>query len=305
MSIAITLDRFRTLTRRYALFHTLFFSFFLLELLSLLIFLPFLAKSFLLALLIATTVLSAFAYYVLRFYFQTKKPEQFHVIKEEFTNQAPSLEAIYQLIEHLDGQEHQYYSLPNFLKTLAPLIQKFSVWCHWEDVHRMKELLHTFGIHKVIEQIKRHPIDLELHRSLANSYTALYKIYQAPSQPNFPFLAKAYASEEMRAKFHRYAECAIEELKILIHYLPHDQEALSKLGSIYHDLDHKEEEQAIYELLLQLFPQASAIRFRLGVLYFRLGKMAQGLKMYDDLHRLSDPKAEELIQYYDLVHLFA
>lgn len=299
-----TFARFRMLTRRYALFHTLFFSFFILELLSLLVFLPLLAKSFLLAVLIGVTVLSAFAYYVLRFYFQTKKPEQFLAIRDAFIQQGQPLAAVYQLLARLQDQEYQYYPLPTSLKTLAPLVQKFSVWCHFKDVQEMKELLHLHCIQTLIQQVKLAPIDLELHRSLASAYIALYKIYQNPSNQGvavFGFIAKAYESEKMVTKFHRYAECAIEELKILIHYLPHDSWSLSQLASIYHDLDQREQQQAIYELLLQLFPQESQVRFRLGILYFQLGLTAQGLKVYDDLHRMSDPKAEELIQHYTTI----
>jgi tetratricopeptide (TPR) repeat protein len=295
-----TLDRFRSLTRKYVLFHTAFISLFLLELLSLLIFLPFLAKTFFLAGLIALTVLTAFAYYVLRFYLAAKKPEQFLQIQEQLALMTPSQDSLYSLIEQLDGQE--YYTLPPSLKSFDPLMNKFSLWCHHEDVHRMKELLHLFQIHRLIRQIKLQPIDLELHRTLADAYIALYPIYKNP-YPQFPFLANTYETDEMRTKFKTYATFAIEELKILIHFLPHDQEALTKLASIYHDLDQKGDEEAIYEFLLEHYPQATPIRFRLGILYFRLGKMAQGLKIYDDLHRMGDPKAEELIQYYDLVHL--
>ena len=156
-----TLSHFRDLTRRYALFHTLFFSFFILQLVILLIFLPFLAKSFLLAVVVATTVLTAFAYFVLQFYFQTKKPEQFLQIRDAFVQKTETpLPSIYQFIQRLEGQEYQYYSLPPSLQTLAPLVQKFSVWCHFEDVQLMKELFHTYCIQALINEVKNHPTDL-------------------------------------------------------------------------------------------------------------------------------------------------
>ncbi len=299
-----TLSHFRDLTRRYALFHTLFFSFFILQLVILLIFLPFLAKSFLLAVVVATTVLTAFAYFVLQFYFQTKKPEQFLQIRDAFVQKTETpLPSIYQFIQRLEGQEYQYYSLPPSLQTLAPLVQKFSVWCHFEDVQLMKELFHTYCIQALINEVKNHPTDLELHTSLAKAFIAFYKIFKDPSKEGsvlYSFIAKEYASQKTIQKFQKYAQCAIEELKILIHYLPHDRWALAQLGAVYHDLDQKEEERKTYELLLQISPQEQEARYRLGVLYFQLGFMAQGLKVYDDLRRMSDPRAAELIQHYDL-----
>ena len=302
-----TLSQFRALTRKFALFHTLFFSFFIVQLLILLIFLPFLAKSFLLAVVVASTVLTAFAYFVLRFYYQTKKPEQFLFLRDAFVQNIehlhqPLLPSIDQLLQQLEGQEYQYYSLPASLQSLAPLVQKFSVWCHFDDVLLMKELLHSTAIQTLISKIKNHPTDLELHTALAKAFIAFYKIYQDPSNPGAPlysFIAKEYSSEQMTQKFHKYAQCALEELKILIHYLPHDRWALAQLGTVYHDLDQKEDERKTYELLLQISPQEQGIRYRLGVLYFQLGFMAQGLKVYDDLRRMNDPKAAELIQYYD------
>src|SRR5579864_8154565 len=107
-----TVGHFRYLTRRYAFFHILFFLFFLLEIIGLLLFLP-LAKSFLLATLVAATFLTAFSYFILKFYFQTKKPEQFLVLLDNFIQNCQQLhmrtadlvesrrwflQAIYQLI---------------------------------------------------------------------------------------------------------------------------------------------------------------------------------------------------------------
>lgn len=308
--------RFRYLTRRYALFHTLFFSFFICELIGLLLFLPFLAKSFILATIVAATFLTAFSYFVLRFYFQTKKPEQFLLLRDNFVQNCQQLfsmntdlsesrrgflQAVYKLIHYLEGQEYQYYQVPRSLETLAPLIRKFSVWCHWEDVHLMKELLHTYCLRTQIEWVKAHPTDLDLHRSLASSYIALYKIYQAPAS-TYSFIAKEYTSPEIVQKFQKSAYCALEELKIVLHYVPHDTWALIHLAETHHDLGQKDEERKTYEALLQLSPHEKEIRFRLGILYFQLGYIAHGLKVYDDLRKLNDPKSEELIQQYDLFH---
>ena len=313
-----TVIRFLHLTRRYALFHTLFFAFFICEIIGLLLSLQFLAKSLLLATLVSATFLTAFSYFILKFYFQTKKPEQFLILRDTFvyhcqqlllmkadTSESPRgfLEAIYHLIEALDRQK--YYRLPKLLEALAPLIQKFSAWCHFGDVHLMKELLHTYCLRTQLEWVKSHPIDLELHRAIARGYIALYKIYQNPSKqghPTYPFIVKEFSSPEMVQKFQKAAKCAIEELKIICHYFPHDVWTLSHLALVYHDLDLKEEERKTYETLLQHAPQEKDARLRLGILYFQLGYMAQGLKVYEDLRKMNDPRSEELIRHYDLFH---
>jgi tetratricopeptide (TPR) repeat protein len=213
---------------------------------------------------------------------------------------------MYHLLQRLDGQEYQYYRIPAHLETLAPLVKKFSVWCHFIDVQLMRELLHTYCIRTQLEWIKTHPTDLELHRALASSYIALYKIFQDPMKQGrevYSFIAREHASPEMVQKFQKAALCAVEELKIVLHYAPHDIGALTELGSVYHDLDEKEEERKTYEALLQLSPNEKEIRFRLGTLYFQLGFMAHGLKIYEDLRKINDPRAAELIQSYDEFHL--
>jgi tetratricopeptide (TPR) repeat protein len=315
-----TVGHFRKLTRRYAFFHILFFSFFLLEVVGLLLFLPFLAQSFLLASLVAATFLTAFSYFVLKFYFQTKKPEQFLVLRDNFVQSCQQLYmmttdlvesrrgflyAIYQLIHSLEGQEFQFYRIPKSLDALAPLAQKFSVWCHFGDVHLMKELLHTYCLRTQLDWVKKHPTDLDLHRAIAGGYIALYKIYQDPvhqGKPTYAFIAKEYASQEMMLKFQKAAQCAIEELKIVIHYIPHDTWALSQLALVYHDLDRKEEERKTYEALILHSPHEREARLRLGILYFQLGFMAHGLKVYEDLRKMNDPQAEELVRHYDIFH---
>jgi hypothetical protein len=315
-----TLGHFQYLTRRYAFFHILFFSFFICELIALLLFLPFLAKSFLLATLVAATFLTAFSYFVLKFYFQTKKPEQFLVLRDTFVQNCQQLfimstdvvesrrgflHAIYQLIHCLEGQEYQLYRIPKSFVALAPLAQKFSVWCHFGDVHLMKELLYTYCLRTQLEWVKSHPTDLDLHRSIASGYIALYKIYQDPARQGkatYSFIAKEYASQEMVLKFQKAAQCALEELKIVIHYISHDTWALAQLAAVYHDLDLKEDERKTYEALIQHSPHEREARLRLGILYFQLGFMAHGLKVYEDLRRMNDPQADELVRHYDIFH---
>ncbi len=315
-----TLKEFQLLTRRYALFHAVFFTAFVLELLTLLIFMPFLAKTLALAVVVALAFLTVFTYFVLRFYFQTRKPEQFIALRDKFLKASlesaaqakrpverlaersgERLHLIYELLQKLQGQESQYYSLPLFMKTLSPLVEKFSVWCHWEDVHWMKETLHLHALRKIFDWVKLYPTDLELHRTLAASYITLYQIYQMPAASTafYSFIERQYDSPAMKERFEKSARSAIEELKVVLNYASNDPWALGQIARVYHDLGLKQEERKTYEALLSLRPQDGEIHYRLGKLYFELGHMAEGLHLYQELQGRKDPKAKDLIEHYD------
>jgi tetratricopeptide (TPR) repeat protein len=306
-----TLKEFQLLTRRYALFHAAFLSAFVLELLTLLIFMPFLTKTLTFAIVVALTFLTMFTYFVLRFYFQTRKPEQFVALRNKFLESTMKesqakwsverLRPIYDLLQKLQCQESQYYSLPSFLQTLSPLVEKFSVWCHWEDVQWMKETLHLHALRKIFDWVKLYPTDLELHRTLAASYVALYQIYQMPTESTafYSFIERQYDSPEIKERFEKAARSAVEELKVVLSYASNDPWALSQIAKVYHDLGLRQEERKTYEALLSLRPQDGEIHYRLGKLYFELGHMAQGLHLYQELQGRKDPKAQDLIQHYD------
>ena len=80
----------------------------------------------------------------------------------------------------LQGQEHHYYPLPQYFQTLAPLMEKFSIWTHWKDVHQMKELLLRPPIQESRELVKAFPTEVKAHRALGIAYIALSRIYMDP-----------------------------------------------------------------------------------------------------------------------------
>ncbi len=299
-----TLLKFVRITRMYRVFHLVFFVVFAAELLTLLLFLPFLAKSYLLAVVVASTFLTAFSYFVLRFYFQTKKPEQLLELRSEFIENCENFfqETVVQLIQKLEGLEFHYYSLPSIFGSVSPLVKKFSAWSHFEDVLLFKELLYSHLLKIELEAVKNNPTNTELHRNLAKSYIAFYHLYRDSGTAPYPFITKRYTSAEIVQKFQKNAKCALEELKIVLHFVPLDPWALTQLGKVYRDLDQKDEERKIYEILLQLIPDEQEIRYRLGVVYFQLGFMASGLTIYEEFRQMNDPKAQELIGHYDAFH---
>ncbi len=316
--VATTLSQFKEITRTYSLFHLSFAFLACLELIAFVLFFSFLTQSTILAFSFAGILLTGFAYFVLLFYFQAKKPEQLICLRRSFLEQCCSLlpfepktreyhlcsaRALESLIEQLHGQETTYYSLFSSFKTLGPLMQKFSIWSHWKDLHQMKEILLHMVIKENIELIKTAPTDLEHHASLAGAYGILAKHYQDPRKSNPqadpPWVSPEYASLEMIEKFKRSAWRAIEEYKILDTYAPNDPWVYAQMAAIYHDLGLPEEEIRQYETLLTIRPNEKEILFRLGVLYFSQGKNAQALRLYEQLSHAKDSKAEELLSYYD------
>ncbi|HSW86072.1 MAG TPA: hypothetical protein VLG49_01075 [Rhabdochlamydiaceae bacterium] len=309
-----SLEKFESITRYYALFHILFFSAFTVELLSFLLFFSFFAKSSLLAFSLAIIFLTVFSYFVLLFYFQAKKPEQFIHLREEYygaCKQALSFErgvsethlslshSLRRFASELHQQEANYYSFLNRFTTLSLLLKKFSIWLHWKDVHKMKELLLFLAINEHIQWVKSEPTDLEAHASLADTYCALSKLYMPPNKAEMVWVPPDYFSEETQQKFTSAAERAIEEFKILDDYAPNDQWVHAQLASLYHDIGLPEQEILEFEKMLKIAPQDRQILFRLGVLYFQQGYNAKGLRVYEQLKKSKDKKADELISYYD------
>ena len=313
-----TFEKFKKITRYYSFFHIIFFSSLVIELLFFLVFFPFFAKSSILAFSLASIFLTGFSYCVLIFYFQAKKPEQFLQLRKEYIESTkadlpfePGMAEYHLSLSHaatrvvslLHKQETNYYPyLANF-PTLSSLLKKFSIWCHWKDVFKMKELMLFLAINEHIQLIKSEPTDLEAHASLADTYCILSKLYMDPnkfsSSEQMPWVPPAYYSEEMQQKFKTAAERAIEELKILDDYAPNDQWIHAQLAGVYHDLEMPQQEIHEYEKMLKITPSDRQILYRLGILYFQQGYNAKGLRIYEQLKKSKDKKSEDLISYYD------
>lgn len=312
------LDVFKQVTRQYALFHITFFSFAVLELVAFVLFFSFLTQTTIFAFSLAGLFLTVFTYFVLLFYFQAKKPEQLLEVRNGFLNACRSTmtfqkgsaeyhftlsSALERLLSTLHRQEYTYYSLPESFQTLSPLMQKFSVWTHWKDLHQMKELLLLMIVKEQIEMIKLQPTDLEAHARLANTYLVLSKLYMDPRKRSpdeeHLWVSPDYALPQMLEKFKRASLRAIEEFKILDSYAPNDLWVHAQLATIYHNLAQPNEEMRAYEAILKVSPNEREVLFRLGVLYFENGLSAQALRFYEQLKKNNDTKADELIACYD------
>lgn len=309
------LKRFRSITRSFVNFNLLFGAIFSIELTLFLFFLPFLSRSAILAFALGGLLLTCFSYVVLLFYFQAKKPEQLLELKEQFLHSCRQsiptpqgiaqhhlsiAEALSKLSSYLQDYEWNFYKVPSILQFILPLLSRFSAFCYWEDVFKMKQLLLLSAVEEHLKQIRATPTDLEVHASLANTYVTLSKLHRQPFFGNrHPRAGRINQLQPIfDEKSKNFSRLAIEEFTILSHYAPNDPWVHEQLALGYCDLDMPTEEIKEVEFLLKLRPQDKEIFFRLGILYFQQGMNAKGLQIYETLKQANFKKAEELISTY-------
>jgi hypothetical protein len=312
------IKKFKKLSREYANFHLLFVCCGLGLILSTLLFFSFFSKTMWSGLLVGFIFFAGFLYLVLFFYRQAKKPQQFIELKNEYQEKckqifsAPQFSKNYHLkisyclsnlADLLCDMEGLFYHCPKKFRNLNLLFKKFSIWMHWKDVLRIKELLLLSSINEVVALVKTKPTDIEAHANLADAYITLSKIYIDPKKLNpsscLNWTSPEYQSKEIVSKFHLACDRAIEELNILNEYSPNDPWVHKQLADIYHNKDCPELEINEYEQLLKIENSDKKILFRLGVLYFGQGRNSNGLKIYEQLKSEDEDLAEDLISHYD------
>lgn len=288
------------------------FEFFLLVFFSSLIF-----KSSFFAVCLALFFLTLFSHFVLRLYLQAQKPEQFLLVRNDYIHACKKLinyqeviaehhmalaSSVCRLAELLHEREYHYYHLPASLDLFSPTVEKFSAWWHWQDIHRMKELLLQASIEEHVKLVKCEPTNLEVHATLANAYVMLSSLYVDPrKEEGFDeerWVSPERYSSEMHLKFRQTAQRAIEEFKILNDYAPDDPWVHVQLAYSYHDLQMPHEEIKEYETILKLRPEDHDTLFKLGMLYFQQGMNSSGLRVYEQLKESNYKKAENLIKFY-------
>lgn len=311
------IPRFEWFLRLHALFHIVFFGLVSLELLLIFLFFTFLAQSMLMAFAISILFLTLFSYLMLRLYFQAVKPEQMQNFKQQFLDtyktvthyqeEAPEhllglSNACCKLSDELAGCEYRFCHLPAWLKSLKPLVERWSWWWQWQEVHQMREMLLKEAVLHHVKLVRCEPTHPEAHAALANGYVLLSALYAAPQkiyremgQDWMPTPAYMQSLEE---KFRKTAKKAIEEFQILCDYAPNDPWVHLQLAYSYHDLGMPEEEIREYETILNLNPEDHETRFKLGSLYFQQDRNAKGLRIYEELRKIDPKRAEPLIRLY-------
>lgn len=303
--------------KRYVAFNLFFLSLCIAESALLIIFFAFLAQSLVLALSLAAVFFTIFAYFTLRIYFQTKKPEQLKMIKGRYIGVCKTLmnyqegtaehyislaNACCKLANRLHGREYNYYSAPSAFAFLAPSLERISCWWHWQDIHLMKEMLLQQAVEEHIKFVKSQPTSLEAHAALANAYVMLSGLYIDPRKmegyDDERWISPDKFNEAFEKKFRSIAQRAIEEFKILGEYAPNDPWVHSQLAYSYHDLQMPMEEIREYETIQKLVPDDKDNLHKLGMLYFQQGLNAKGLRVYEELKKAHYAKAENLIKHY-------
>lgn len=313
------LSSFKKISLSFVWFNVFFLTLFLLELTSFVILFSLYTYSSILAGSLGFLFLTCFFYFILLFYFQAKKPEQLFFLKEKFfqsCRQVISLpegdpdhhlsiaHAAMKLVAYFEDFEKSFYETSS--KRFKKFTELFSTHAHWHDVFKIREMLLLTAIEEHIRLIHYTPTDIEAHTSIASAYVSLSKLYLDTKHllEEFPKRAKyekmLYIFDQ---KFRDAAELAAEEFKILNDYAPNDPWIHSQLAKSYHDLEMPEEEIKEYELIIHLRPNDKEVLYKLGVLYFKQGLNAKGLKVYDELCRANFKKAEDLISHYGSFHL--
>lgn len=312
-----TFARFNRYIKSILFFNIFFFFILILESIFFFSFLAIFKASSYLAVLLGTFFLTLFCFFVLRLYLQAKKPETFVNFVEEYIDRCKKvLNFQEQVAEHhialasslqkfaanLYEKEYEYYTPPAFLKSLTPTLEKYSCFCHWDDLHQLKELLLTKAVEEHLKVVKIEPTNLEVHAALANSYVMLSSLYADPRKyhgfDDSKWISPKRYSAKMQEEFRALSKRAIEEFKILNDYAPDDPWVHMQLAYSYHDLQMPEDEMREYEIVLKLSPGDKETLFKLGMLYFNEGKNAKGLQIYEILKRTNYKKAERLIKFY-------
>jgi tetratricopeptide (TPR) repeat protein len=268
----------------------------------------------------AAFIFTIFCYLILRLYIQAKKPEHLIEVCESYLQKCKEFidyqegipehhialaNAAFRFASNLGEKEYTLFRPPSFLKTFAPFFENFCARFFWEDFHRMKEYLLEVAVDQHIKVVKCEPTHLEVHAALANAYVRLSALYAPPKKQEVAedekWIPKQRHSSQMKEKFIKTAERAIEEFKILSAYAPHDPWIHIQLAYSYHDLQMPLEEIREYEIVLSLRPHDPDTLFKLGVLYFEQGMTAQGLRIYDSLRKIHPQKCENLIKFYDMI----
>lgn len=303
--------------KSYALFNFAFILLGSIEVLCCLIFFNLLTRSSLLAFTLAGFIMTLFCYFILRIYFQNRRPQQLlelsesilEELKESSKSKPEKIErhlsvasSLCHLAHNLKDFEYSLYKPKRGFQALSYTFEKFGSWLHWRDVHALKEWLYFQAIDCYVDSIKIEPNNLQFHVALANTYIMLSTIYAIPKRSDMGdeerWIPPEKLSKGMEQKFTTCAKRAIEEFKILNDYNPNDPWVYTQLAYSYHDLQMPHEEIKAYETILKLAPEDFEALYKLGILYFEQGFNSKGLKVYERIKAQRPRKAESLIRYY-------
>jgi len=309
--IDAALTCFQKISKKYFAFHLAFAFLVVCEVVLGGFFFSPLIDSYFMGIAIALIFFTLLLYFILRLYYNEQKPEELTQLCDEFVKAckdfAPFNEntadhylsvasSCYRMTDHLQKSAPQFYEVPKKLQFLSPLVEKYGLQFHLNDLHQMKELFLLAAIDEHLRLVKSMPTSLDAHAACATAYMALSSHYV--DAKNKQQIHSKKRSQELARK-HRYtSQRALEEFKILNEYAPSDPWVHEQLALSFHNLQMPKEEIQAYETILQLNPHDGDVIYQLGLCYFKQGDMGKGLKMYEKLKSYDIEKAEALIQQY-------
>jgi len=300
--------------KRYFSFHCLFLLLLGVEVAALAISYSFLLQTALLALGLSALFVTIFSYLLLHVYLGSKKLELFENSVQNYS------QGIKKIIRFRRGIGDHHYALAVSLSKLAALLQgkdrevirllflfgrgeksqELNRWFFHRDYLQVRELAMRLAIDELVCLIRDEPTNLELHACLANFHVGLASLFvEYVKGEDLARVEKVHKlPADLREKYQEAARCAVEELKILEDFAPHDPWVHTQLALSFHDLQMPEDELKEYEIIQKLKPDDTDTLTNLGRLYFELGQIASGLKTYQHLKRINHIKAKELIEHY-------
>lgn len=311
------LKHFKKILHSYVIFHALFSSLFLVELILIFSLYSLKMRTIGFAISLFCFVLTIFTFLVLLFYFQAKKPEQLKQLKDWYLvvckksmPQEKMSETEYHLFLaeglHIFASHFHIKELPVYFgkvpfPSLRRLMKKCSHLWAWKDFQKMKELLLLECIYQHLCLLKYQPTNLEVHASLGNSYLTLASIYKGMNRDVFlkEFMVVLEDFEEQLLK--KFKTCiykAIEEYKIIKDSTSEDPWVLAQLAMCYHELEQYDKEIEYFEKILDISEAQEEVMIRLSLLYFQQGKNAGGFKLYQIIKETNPLKAEEIFNFY-------
>lgn len=307
------LRSFKKISLRHLLFHASALSLILFESILFFYFLFQFDQTYL-ALSLAAIFLTLFLYTAFFFYLQAKKTDQFLQLKDAFIRTCRNsisipqgeadhhlsiAQACIRLALYLKDYEQNFYTFSFMKKKMG---RKWSTFAHFGDIFFLKQLLLGAAIEEHNTQIRASATDMEVHASLASTYSLLSKQFLEAKKKLelLPLTHWKYRKvyRTLEEKFRISAQRAVEEFTILQSQTPEDPWIHQMLARTYQDLDMPEKEIAEYEKIASLTELENHALFRLGFLYFEQGENAKGLSVYESLKRKNINKAEKLISYY-------
>ncbi|HXF28910.1 MAG TPA: hypothetical protein VN457_03600 [Chlamydiales bacterium] len=307
---------FQKLSKKYFFFHLAFACLVAIEVGCTLLFFSSFVDSFVLGIAISLLFFTLLLYFILRLYSNEQKPEELKALVKNFLTsveshalaQAEESDRLFHLSDAAETMAHTlnscpiaFYSLPESIKKFMPQGELFSLekvqkklphffeklhadQLHRQDILAFQELFLLTAIDKRTALVAHAPTSPEVHALLADSYLKLATLY-----------------EQMRngQKYKLALMNALEELKIIDAFDPQNVEVHLKLAYCFRVLKMTSQEIHEYETIIKLeaklevknsgaerhHEQAHRAQmetlYTLGILYFRTGEKAKGLRVYE------------------------